>query len=349
MGRAEDLFTRLKDAGLTEIDGLIADRQSEELFLDFKQSADKGEGSRLHDDDRKNLGKALSGFGNSEGGIIIWGVDCRPNATVGDVAARKVPIENPRRFKSWLEGAVSGCTVPPHPMVQHHAIESDSGRGFVVSYIAKSALAPHQCLKPSLQYYIRAGSDFVPTPHAVLLGMFGRRPQPFVFPMWVLGPAEIHKMADLNISGVRCSLGIQLGSHGPGTARDLYMNVHVIEPQGNTQQWMTPNDKDWRSNLMYGKMMQIISLEAFRLTPQAAAQPVTLTMVFAPPFDTDFRYKIIFGYEGSPTQIVEKIVSKEIIQTSYDRFMSDPAGDAYAFVKEVFQIDPRDKDPGPEY
>ena len=67
----------------------------------------------------------------------------------------------------------------PHPMVRHQPISTTSDQGFVVTYIAKSYDAPHQSLKPSLQYYIRAGSDFVPTPHAVLAGLFGRRRQPF--------------------------------------------------------------------------------------------------------------------------------------------------------------------------
>lgn len=77
MGRAEDLFERLKQGGETAIDELIEQRQAEELFLDFKRSADGASGRRLHDNDRQNLARAISGFGNSEGGVIIWGVDCR--------------------------------------------------------------------------------------------------------------------------------------------------------------------------------------------------------------------------------------------------------------------------------
>ena len=57
MGRAEDLFDSLKQRGEAEIDQLIQDRQSEELFLDFKRSADNGSGRRLHDDDRRNLAR----------------------------------------------------------------------------------------------------------------------------------------------------------------------------------------------------------------------------------------------------------------------------------------------------
>src|SRR5436190_23385554 len=111
MGRAEDLFARFCDKGVAAIDDLITDRVSEELFLDFKRSTDQGAGTRLHQSDRNNLAKAISGFGNSEGGLVVWGVDCRNIPAVGDVAGSKFPIKNPRRFVSWLEGAVSGCTV----------------------------------------------------------------------------------------------------------------------------------------------------------------------------------------------------------------------------------------------
>lgn len=108
MGRAEELFDRLRLQSEAAVDAMIADRQSEELFLDFKRSADNGAGDKLHQNDRQNLSKALSGFGNSEGGVIVWGVDCRNQKNSGDVAQCKVPIDNPRRFKSWLEAAVSG-------------------------------------------------------------------------------------------------------------------------------------------------------------------------------------------------------------------------------------------------
>ena len=123
MGRAEDLFNRIVKEGEKAIDDFITDRQSEELFLDFKRSADDGKGKKLHDTDRGNLSKAISGFGNSEGGVVVWGVDCRNDAAQGDVAQYKVSIENPQRFVSRLEGAVSGCTIPAHPHIQHHPVE----------------------------------------------------------------------------------------------------------------------------------------------------------------------------------------------------------------------------------
>ena len=115
MGRAEDIFQKIRSEGEAAIDQFIEDRDSEELFLDFKRSANNGDGKKLDSKDRENLAAAISGFGNSEGGVVVWGVDCSPDRDRADVAHTKVPIKDPQRFKSWIEGAVSGCTVPPHP------------------------------------------------------------------------------------------------------------------------------------------------------------------------------------------------------------------------------------------
>jgi hypothetical protein len=80
MDRAEEIFKRILDQGEAAIDNFILSRTSEELFLDFKRSSDKGTGPVLSQIDRNNLAKAISGFGNFEGGVIVWGVDCADDA-----------------------------------------------------------------------------------------------------------------------------------------------------------------------------------------------------------------------------------------------------------------------------
>jgi predicted HTH transcriptional regulator len=178
MGRAEDLFERLERGGETEVLSFISQPVTEELFLDYKRSGDNGAGTSLDNNDRRNLAKAISGFGNSEGGVIVWGVDCRNDKMAGDIPiSPPIRIQNPTRFKSLLEQATSGLTVPPHATVRHHSI----AEGFVVTLIPSGLHAPYQTVG-DLSYYIRAGSNFARAPHAVLAGMFGRRPQPIIKP-----------------------------------------------------------------------------------------------------------------------------------------------------------------------
>jgi hypothetical protein len=180
MSRARDLFERLRAEGKPGIDALIVDRVAEELFLDFKRSADDGGQRVLHANDNKNLSKAISGFGNSAGGIIIWGVECAPAPDGADVAARLNPLQDAQAFRSRLESAVSRLTVPPHDGVENLVILDPEGgaRGFVVTLVPASARAPLRAEAAALRnYYLRAGSSFEVVPHDALAGLFGRPPR----------------------------------------------------------------------------------------------------------------------------------------------------------------------------
>lgn len=133
------------------------------------------------------------------------------------MARAKYPLEDAQKFASWLEGAVSSATIPPHSGVLNAAIiTGEEPKGFVVTFIPKSNDAPHQVIsagKGQDRYYIRAGSDFVPTPHTVLAGMFGRRPQPHVFHMFVSSYPEV---IDLGAVQIKSILGLQIANGGRG-------------------------------------------------------------------------------------------------------------------------------------
>lgn len=316
MGRAEDLFGRIEARGELGIDDLIASRKSEELFLDFKRSSDSGAALRLSDGDRNNLAKSISGFGNSEGGVIVWGVDCSLDRDGADVAKMKVPIQDPARFVSWLEGAVSGSTVPPHQGVRSIPVGSSGGSGFAVTLVPKSNHAPHQVVG-RLQYYIRAGSAFVPTPHAVLAGMFGRVPQPHVFPYFTGGPGKA--MGD----AIACSVGIIIRNEGPGIASDLFANMLVVSfPEApSSLGFVFPDPDNWTAALSFGRDLSIISKPGYRLPPEAQAQPLLLELRIAPPFRHSAEVQGMVGAGGTAPSRFTWHVDLETIKAAYDEFM----------------------------
>src|SRR5262245_12795518 len=85
---------------LQHIDDYIANRQEEHLTLDFKMI---NRADLSHKDDRRNFAKALSGFANSSGGLIIWGVEANnKNAESIDCAVGKKEISSLRLFISKL-------------------------------------------------------------------------------------------------------------------------------------------------------------------------------------------------------------------------------------------------------
>lgn len=197
MSRAADLFDRLRSTGCAALDELIADREPESLFLDFKRSPSNGSGRQLAADDNKNLSKAISGFGNSSGGVVIWGVDCRRDSTTGNEVAQKHPLDDAAGFATKLLGAISRATIPPHSRVQVHSFaeSADSSAGYVAVLVAQSLIGPLRAVATN-HYHLRAGSDFGIVSHDVLAGMFGKAPQPSVDVNFGSHPARLDGRPD---------------------------------------------------------------------------------------------------------------------------------------------------------
>ena len=292
--RAQDLYEWLVANGEPAIDELIQARESEAYFLDFKRSSDNGGGPRLSTNDRKNLAKAISGFGNSEGGVIVWGVECSGTAGQGDVAQAKFPLQDAAAFRSRLEGIVSGCTVPGHERVVSHAIASGGTQGYVITYIPKSARAPHQTIRDQ-RYFMRAGSAFASVPHGVLEGMFGRRPQPRVFPTYVLSLPEVAE------NHVSLSCGISVYNEGPGMARDIYAVVTVLsEPGPNCSiSRELPDEPNWVGGTVFDTRVSLASKDGYKIPPESFVQPIILNFDFARPIQSDLKVQVLVGCDGS--------------------------------------------------
>ncbi len=73
---------------------------------------------------------------------------------------------------------------------------------------------------------MRGGSDFVPVSYGVLAGLFGRRPQPFVYHMWAISPAALAPDGS-----ARFTVDFLIANNGPGLARDLYVNLNALAPK----------------------------------------------------------------------------------------------------------------------
>jgi hypothetical protein len=156
------------------IDELIERRQIEHLQLEFKTVSDVG----FSRHDRINLASCISGFANSSGGIIIWGVVARPNAENIDGASSPSPITPLNRFFSRLNEFTSIATSPPVDGIQHKMIEIVRDQGFAATIVPESVSGPHMAKLGEDRYYKRNGTQFYVLEHFDLEDMFGRRQRP---------------------------------------------------------------------------------------------------------------------------------------------------------------------------
>jgi hypothetical protein len=317
MGRAEDIYKGIEASGVNAIKEFVASRQAEELFLDFKRSADDGMGKKLHDNDRNNLIKAISGFGNSAGGVIVWGVDCSRDMDGADVARAIQPIKNVKRFVSLIQAALSGCTLPPHPTISVHGVEiNEAGEGFVAVLIPRSDFAPHQTIG-DYRYYMRSGSSFTPVLHDVLAGMFGRRPQPNVWHQFNCAPCKI--VEDRLI----LKIGFIMRNNGPGVAENMFFNIWAWECPGDATDigFDPPNLNRWDGSVFVGRHFSAISKAGVRMPPESFDQPWIMTLSLKPPFTKGFTAKGICGCGGSPPYRFQIGTTKEVLEEVYRSIM----------------------------
>ena len=345
--RAEDLFRQFVSGGEETIDRFITEQISEELFIDYKRTANDGDEAKLNQNDRENFARAIAGFGNSEGGVIVWGVDCRNDSERGDVPSGKFPLKNPKRFASHLEGAASGCTLPPHSGVKHHVIEvSGIGAGFVVTYVAKSMFAPHQCIvgKYKNRYYIRVGSNFELASHGLLAGMFGRQPTPNIFHMWGRGgkmaPSSYAPLVTSRPTSVPYVWNqIIIRNHGVAVVEDLYVNLQLRPPGPNCLAEMTQKDTRWEFHESVGGW-HFISAKGFRLAPAGMVTPVSVSVYLKPPFEAPFYYELSYGCGGSPVHRIVVSVPSDRVESAYRDFLkSDQSKQAgFEFARQVLDL-----------
>lgn len=327
MSRAEDIFEKLVYFGEDAIDEFLENRQTEELFLDFKQAASDGKSMRtLHPNDRRNLGKAISAFGNSEGGVLIWGIECARDLEIGDVAKAKVKVKNVHRFLSWLENAISGCTIPSHNKVRNHIISCDeNGDGFLATYIPKSDIAPLMTTTGS-QIYIRSGSNNVPAPYAVVAGMFGKRPQPNIELMINDKDMSVSQNGEEDIFApqkkrckkeavvcVKFSLLAQNNSNA--IAKEVYLSCNTLSVGGDKNKVNFYYDSQLENLAAERNSLNLITPVEMRVPPRAVLSCAKAEIKLYEDVSEDFLMDGVVGADGATPRSFRFYVSKNDLRS----------------------------------
>ena len=198
----------------------------EHFHVDFKTKTDPAQSS-LSEPDKKNLAKAISGFANSGGGVLIWGIE--------DKTLLPKPIINVHQFMSLLLNLAAQTTDPVAPGIDADWLPADSGSGsdgFGLLYVPESQLPPHRVILKyqgiQNHYFIRTAESFVIASHSQLEDMFGRRPQPKLrlATRIVTAPPQYHERQVLVTFGV--FLGIE--NTGRGAARSPFLAIALDKP-----------------------------------------------------------------------------------------------------------------------
>jgi hypothetical protein len=172
-----NLHETFNSLSLAQIEEFLRAGQEETLHLEFK-TVSKPDLSDKHD--KRNFACALSGFANSDGGLILWGVDARKDADGIDRASAPAEISSVSLFVSRLGELTGDAVLPRIDGIVHRAIPRDNGMGFGVTLVPESDSGPHMAKLGENRYYKRSGSSFYLMEHFDIADMFGRRRRPLL-------------------------------------------------------------------------------------------------------------------------------------------------------------------------
>jgi Putative DNA-binding domain len=146
-----DVFESLA-TGKTGPTDILTEEWRESLHLEFKTLSDSS-GARINREDRKIIAKALCGFCNADGGVLIIGVETKKQDGL-DIAARIMPVDEADRLASLLAAALPELLQPATAAIDVRAIQMDGEKGIVVVKVGKSNDRPFMSI-PAGQFFRR--------------------------------------------------------------------------------------------------------------------------------------------------------------------------------------------------
>jgi hypothetical protein len=319
MGTALELFQVLSEfvkkpsSGKSPQDSLIDYCRNmlggiERVHFDFKRKASPSS-STLDEPDKKNLAKAISGFANESGGVLIWGVDDKTTAPspIADVSQFVDSIlQLSHQVTSPSVSGIDGTYIPANLNAQS---------GFGVIYIPESELPPHRVILDLPQvkdhYFRRSGSSFSRASHSQLEDMFGRRPRPVL---------DLKLLRDLKCSNDELVIVASLENKGRGIARYPYISLRVHGPfgisvwgvDGNGKIGLPAIEKGDKVGSIYDRYhasMSFGSSDGFAIHP-GMVHAVTKIMLFSDwkssGSSRDLKIDYTIAAEGCPMQTSER-------------------------------------------
>lgn len=216
---AEALYASLDSYARVQelIDAGDAEGQILECKAPHAPQVDRG--TKVH------LGTAVSGFANSGGGVILWGVSTDNHAHSGlDVLTQIAAIGNSSRFAQRIDRLVPQVVrphvhCPPSRVLLHAPTDS---KGVVVTYVPDHEGDPVQAIDDQ-HFYLRVGAEFVVMPYEVLRRMFLGTTAPDLQPVF---DKRLVKQQDDG----SWTIPLLLSNNSVAAARDVDLSVTVLNP-----------------------------------------------------------------------------------------------------------------------
>jgi len=305
-----DCLKNNKEQGLLK----LTKEQVECYFVDYKEVAEDFSNHTSLDKYWDILAKAISGFGNALGGVLIFGVkdkDKLPSAFLG--------YEN---FEVLVNEFVSRSTNPKHENIKTFSFSSDSdkSKGYVMVEIAQSQNRPLQVIsnKFNHRYFYRSGESHNDIPHDVLVGMLGYK----------IPPKLVYQLAvsDSN-SDESFEFEIILRNASSTIAKDVWLNIDIGIPKVNV---LATNFFNQFEGAKLNNSCSLITKNSYKMPPQGVLSMLKIQILKNKLEENrEYRFYFTFGCDGSKiNEFDAKFQGKD-----FNKIISSPLNDFIDFLR----------------
>jgi len=282
---------------------LILEYPEESFFLEYKrcQLEDYSQAKSIKgNDDLKNITRAICGFGNSEGGILVFGVSEKDNKKELE------PFLGYENFSELIHETVSRTTNPTHSQILTHKIESNQqGMGYVIIEIPQANNRPLQTIERSgsYRYLYRSGESFHDMPHDVIMGLLGvNKPIRLV---------NFFEYDNGSSSEKKVSFNLRLINQSSVIAKNIWFTFNRGN-YGNIEldKGILSNYSEFKGYTMWNNYYYTISEDAFMVPPGGVSPGPSIIFVDDESnFDKDKDYEFSFSW-GCVGSVVNEFEAK---------------------------------------
>lgn len=173
MDAAKFLFKSLEK--YSDLDKLITDGESENYHLECKEIIQPNFGREI----QAKLAEVLSGFSNTEGGVLLLGVNTTKHSDSSDIISQITPIGNCANFQKIILNKIPILTSPAIFNAESKIIKKKikDSRGVIIIHIPKTIGDPIRSLIDN-HFYFRAGDEFKIAPYEMIKRLFAATDSP---------------------------------------------------------------------------------------------------------------------------------------------------------------------------
>ncbi|HYA28291.1 MAG TPA: ATP-binding protein [Acidobacteriota bacterium] len=217
---AKQLFDSLDN--YAKLNELIDSGECEGVYLECKAPSSP----QLSRDQKVTLAMAISGFSNTEGGIIIWGMSTTKHAHHNlDVITQIEPIGACKHFAQQVQKAIPALTIPAVTTAETKCIfrEANHTKGVAITYIPKNMGDPIQSLQDD-RFYFRSGDEFTIAPYEMIKRLFAATESPD------LNAGLLRDIIELQADGT-WNIPINLWNDSSAVAERTKIMVEIVNPE----------------------------------------------------------------------------------------------------------------------